>query len=204
MWSQIVEIFKEKWFNLVLIAAIVIFVILIARYIKLLSLMKYCRKLARVYDANLKKSHPLFLKTIFNFKNADVKINFDDKELQVMFLRIKPKTVVRFVSENTIEKIRYKKAIVPSGGNKGLTPSYVVNYSQGSEVTEKRSKINFDFDSQGEMLKLILFTADPSEIRVFEENRNNDKIIGDGEIAYDCHVGGYHFLKRWLKRNNFI
>lgn len=204
MWSQIVDIFKENWFNIALIAAIVVLAILIARYIKLLSLMKYCRKLAKAYDADLKKSHPLFLKTILNFKKADVKMHFDDKELQVKFLRIKPKTAVRFVSENIIEKIRYKKAVVPSSNNKGLTPSYVVNYSQGSEVVEKRSKMKFNFSQQGEVLKLILFTADPSEIRVFDASRNNDKIIGDGELAYGYYVGGHNFLRRWLSRNNLI
>lgn len=202
MWDSILEFVSGNIIEILFTIVVALLLLIFTRYIKLLYLLKYCRKLAKIYNGELTKTHPLLLKTIFNFKNADVRITFGDKELQVMFLRIKSKTAVRFVSKNTIEKIRYKKAIVPGGSNKGLTPSYVVNYSQGSEVVEKRAKIKFDFNAHGEVLKLILFTADPSEIRFFDTSKNNDKIIGDGEIAYDYYVGGRSFLKKWIERNN--
>lgn len=201
MLDSILGLLLDNIVEIIVVIVAVLLFLIIKRYIKLLYLLSYCRKLAKIYNGEVKKLHPLLLKTILNFKNADVKITFGDKELYVMFVRIKNKTVVRFVSENTIEKIRYKKAIVPSSQNKGLTPSYVVTYGQGSEVSEKRSQMRFDFDQQEESIKLILFTADPSEIRVFDTSKNNDKIIGDGEVAYGYYIGGRSFLKKWIERN---
>ena len=200
--TYIINFLTEYKIAILSVTLVCLITFALIRYIKLLSLFKYCRKLSKLYGGKLKKFHPLFLRVIFNFKTPDIKISFNNKDLFIKFIRVKSKTTVRFTSESSIEKIRYKKAIVPSPHNKGLTPSYVANYSQGSEISAKSSKMNFMFDAPDESIKLILFTENVSEIRVFDMSKVNDSIIGDGEQAYGYYVGGRKFLKKWINRNN--
>ena len=202
-WNNIFELFEKNSFKYLFLLAFCLIIYILTRYVKLLYLFRYCRKLAKLYNGNLEKTHPLFLRIFLNFKEADLKIRFADKELNVMFIRIKPKTTIRFIDANTIQKIRYRKAIVPSSNSKGLSPGsgYAVVYGQGSEVTPKYSFTKFYFKYDRKAVGLILFTENPSGISVFDSSRNNDDIIGDGEMAYSYYVGGRSFIKKWLERN---
>lgn len=203
-WNDILDFFIKHGFKFLFVLAFGLIIYILIRYVKLLYLFGYCRKLARLYNGKLEKIHPLFLRIFVNFKEADIKIRFADKKLYVMFIRIKPKTAIRFIDPNTFEKIRYRKAIVPISNSKGLSPGsgYAVEFGQGSEVAPKSSTVNFTFNYNSDALGLILFTENPSEIQVFDSSRNNYNIIGNGEMAYSRYVGGRSFIKKWIERNN--
>lgn len=203
-WSDILDFVTKNVAKFLFVLAFWLMIYILIRYAKLLYLLKYCRKLARLYNGKLEKTHPLFLRIFFNFKEPDVKIRFADKELYVMFIRIKAKTTVRFIDANIIEKIRYRKAIVPSSNSKGLSPGsgYAVTFGQGSDVTSKSSITKFNFNYNSDSIGLILFTENPSDICAFDSSRNNYNIIGDGEMAFSRYVGGRSFIKKWIERNN--
>lgn len=204
LWNDILNFLAEKWITILSVLIFCLLAFVAIRYIKILMLFGQCRKLAKLYNGNLEKKRPLFLRIFFNFKEADIKISFADKELYVMFIRIKRKTTIRFMDANTIERIRYRKAIVPSSNSKGLSPGsgYAIVYGQGSEVTSKSSITTFNFNYNRDALGLILFTENPSEMLVFDSSRNNYNIIGDGEMAFFRYVGGRSFIKKWIERNN--
>lgn len=202
LWNDILNFLAENLGWILVILALVLLTFVSIRYIKILNLFASCRKLAKLYNGKIEKLHPLFLRIILNFKEPDIRIAFNDKELFVMFVRIKSKTSIRFTDINNIEKIRYRKSIVPYSHNKGLSSGSVVTFNQGSEVTAKSSKFNFEFNCNDSAIKLILFTENVSEIRVYDDVRKNDDIIGDGEVAYAYHVGGRDFLKKWIERNS--
>lgn len=204
LWYDILNFLAENWISILSVLIFCLLVFVAIRYIKILILFGQCRKLAKLYNGKIEKLHPLFLRIFFNFKEADVKISFADKELYVMFIRIKPKTTIRFMDANTIEKIRYRKAIVPSSNSKGLTPGsgYAIVYGQGSEVVSKSSITTINFNYNSDALGLILFTENLSGILVFDSPRNNYNIIGDGEMAYSRYIGGRSFIKKWIERNS--
>ena len=204
LWNDILTFFIKNGFKFLLVLVFFLIIYILTRYVKLLYLFRYCRKLAKLHNGNLEKTHPLFLRIFFNFKEPDVRIRFEDRELYIMFIRIKPKTTIRFMDANTIERIRYRKAIVPSSNSKGLAPGsgYAVVYGQGSEVTSKSSITTVNFNYNSGALGLILFTEDPSEMWVYDRSCRNYNIIGDGEMAYSRYVGGSSFIKKWIERNN--
>ena len=204
LWNDILNFVITNGFKFLIVLGFCLIIYILTRYVKLLYLFRYCRKLAKLYNGNLEKTRPLFLRIFFNFKEADIKISFADKELYVMFIRIKPKTTIRFMDANTIERIRYRKAIVPSSNSKGLTPGsgYAIGYGQGSEVTSKSSITTFNFNYNSDALGLILFTENPSEMLIFDSSRNNYNVIGDGEMAYSRYIGGRSFIKKWIERNS--
>lgn len=204
LWNDILNFVITNGFKFLIVLGFCLIIYILTRYVKLLYLFRYCRKLAKLYNGNLEKTRPLFLRIFFNFKEADIKISFADKKLYVMFIRIKPKTAIRFIDSNTFEKIRYRKAIIPISNSKGLSPGsgYAVEFGQGSEVVPKSSTSKFTFNYNSDALGLILFTENPSEIQVFDSSRNNYNIIGNGEMAYSRYIGGRSFIKKWIERNN--
>ena len=203
LWNEIWDFVIKNGFNFLFVLGFCLIIYILRRYVKFLYLFRYCRKLARIYNGILEKIHPLFLRIFIDSKEPDVKIRFADKELYVKFIRIKQKTTIRFIDANTIEKIRYRKAIVPNSNNKGLTPGsgYAIVFGQGSEVTPISSTAKINFNYKSDAIGLLLFTENPSGICVFNSSHKNYDIIGDGETAYSYHVGGRNFIKKWIERN---
>ncbi len=165
------------------------------KYSRLISLYRACRKLSRHYRGRISKLHPLFLLLFFPLKGADIKMSFKSKDVLVKIIPLKKKTSVRFVSDSLIELIRYNSPIQYRG--KRVTPV------MGGEVRTKRRKKRFSFPADAKSLKLILFTSNPSEMLVYDTERETNFIIGDGETAFAFHVAGYSFLNGWIERNVF-
>lgn len=171
------------------------------RYLRFQYLFKSCRALAERYEGRLEKTAPLVFRVFKKSKHPDVKMFFAETAVDVMFVRIKKKTALRFRDEHTMEKIRYRKAFPLGGNNRGLFPSTVVTFAGGNEIESlsKLVKLNFPCDDGG--LRLLLFTENPSQMWVYDPERKNYDMIGDGETAFGYIVGGRHFLQKWMARN---
>ena len=92
--------------------------------------------------------------------------------------------------------------MIPYNRSKGLAPSFVDSYGSSIEINSKSSKIKIQFTHSEDSIDLILFTEDTAQIRIFNDAKKNDDVIGNGEQAFGYYVGDRSFLKKWIERNN--
>ena len=163
-----------------------------------------CRRLSKIHNGEIIKKHLIFPLVFIPRKGADILMNFSSgKSVAVKLICLKPKTTVRFTDDNTVEYIRYRRAIGLQGNNKGLTPSYRVMGAQGIEVEPLIKKRKIVFSETEDVTKLLFFTNEPSDIFVYDDAVKNYRIIGEGENAFGYIVCGYKFIKKWMERNNY-
>ncbi len=185
------------------ILGIIICYIITKRYIRLLRMFSDCRQLAKIHNGEIIKKHLIFTLVFIPRKGADILMKFSsEKSVAVKLICLKPKTTVRFTDDNTMEYIRYRRAIGLQGENKGLTPSYRVMGAKGIDAEPLIRKRKIVFWEPENVKKLLFFTNEPSDILVYDGIVKNYRIIGEGESAFSYIVCGYRFIKKWMKRNN--
>ena len=183
--ALIVLILAAKWF--------------LTRYIPLRRLHADTKKLAAAHGGTAEVLRRPISRVFAKPSGADMRLLFGDTTVDVQMYPLKPKTSVRFLDRNTLMLTRYRRAIGIQG-NKGWSPSYHVMGAKGFDQDSIIKKLPLSFDTSSD-IRLLLFTAEPSEILWYDEAKKNNRVIGDGEIAFGIHVAGSGFLRRWMARN---
>jgi len=186
--ALIVLILAAKWF--------------FTRYIPLRRLHADTKKLAAAHGGTAEVLRRPISRVFAKPSGADMRLLFGDTTVDVQMYPLKPKTSVRFLDENTLELTQIQRAIGLVFHNKGLTPrGYAVMGAKGYDGDIIKKRQSLVFPASDNVLRLLLFTAEPSEILWYDEAKKNNRVIGDGEIAFGIHVAGSGFLRRWMARN---
>lgn len=201
MLAEFQRIFDRHIPTVLLIAALCAAIWYMKRYLRLRRMLADCRKLTAHYNGTLTLLHPLCIHAVCPYRNATIRMKFQKETVDVRFILLKPKTTIQVLDKNTLKFIRYRRGIGLQGTNKIIGASYHVMGAKGYDNGASIQKRNIDFVTPDGARKLILFTADPSIIEVYDDVRHNYDTIGDGELVYGYHIGGYSFIRKWMERN---
>ena len=184
--ALIVLILAAKWF--------------FTRYIPLRRLHADTKKLAAAHGGTAEVLRRPISRVFAKPSGADMRLRFGDTTVDVQMYPLKPKTSVRFANENALILTQTRRAI-GLYSNRGLSAKTHVMGASGIDAGTIVKRRPLDFADNNGALRLLLFTAEPSEILWYDEAKKNNRVIGDGEIAFGIHVAGSGFLRRWMARN---
>ena len=174
----------------------------LAQYLPLRRLHADCKKLAASRGGTAEVLRRPLARVFTQPAGPDMRLRFGDVTVDVQMYPLKPKTSVRFMDENSLVLTQIRRPIGLFSGNRGLSARTAVMGASGFDGGTIVKRQPLDFPASENVLRLLLFTAEPSEILWYDDARKNNHVIGDGELAFGCHVAGSGFLRCWMARND--
>ena len=184
--ALIVLILAAKWF--------------FTRYIPLRRLHADAKKLAASHGGTAEVLRQPLTRVFAKPSGTDLRLHFSTETVDVQLYPLKPKTSVWFRDEKTLVLTQTRRAI-GLYTNRGLSANTAVMGASGIDAGTIVRRYLLDFPTADNARRLLLFTADPSEILWHDAAKQNNRVIGDGETAFGMHVAGCSFLRKWMTRN---